>query len=114
VEAIRKQLGDKVVVQRTPFVIQFGIAINNTVKPFTDERVRKALTLGIDRYTGAKVLHALTGLRDVGGLTRPGTEWAMSPAELEKIPGFWRTREEPGRGQAAPGRGGLPNGFKVT
>src|SRR5438552_8287566 len=36
VEAIRKQLGDKVVVQQTPLVINFGIAINNTVKPFND------------------------------------------------------------------------------
>src|SRR5438128_3785027 len=87
VEPIKKQLGDKVVVQQTPFVIHFDIAINNTVKPFTDIRVRKALTLGLDRYTGGKVLYALTGLKDVGALTRPGTEWAMSPAELEKFPG---------------------------
>ena len=79
---------------RRRFVIQFGIAINNTVKPFTDVRVRKALTLGIDRYTGGKVLYPLTGLRDVGALTRPGTEWAMPPAELEKIPGFWRDAEK--------------------
>jgi len=67
VESIRKQLGDKIVVQSTPYIIQFGIAINNGVKPFTDVRVRKALTLGLDRYTGGKVLHQLTGLRDVGG-----------------------------------------------
>ena len=115
VEAIKKQLGDKVVVQSTPFVIQFGIAINNTVKPFTDVRVRKALTLGIDRYTGGKVLHALTGLRDVGALTRPGTEWAMSPAELEKLPGFWRDPEK-SRAEAKRllAEAGYPNGFKVV
>ena len=114
VEAIRKQLGDKIVVQSTPFVIQFGIAINNTVKPFTDVRVRKALTLGIDRYTGGKVLYALTGLRDVGALTRPGTEWAMSPAELEKFPGFWRDAEK-SRAEAKRllAEAGYPNGFKV-
>src|SRR5215475_5345468 len=52
VDAIKKQLGDKVVVQHTPMTGQFGIAMNNTVKPFNDERVRKALTLGLDRYTG--------------------------------------------------------------
>jgi ABC-type oligopeptide transport system substrate-binding subunit len=28
---------------------QWGIAINTTAKPFNDVRVRKALTLGIDR-----------------------------------------------------------------
>jgi peptide/nickel transport system substrate-binding protein len=115
VEAIKKQLGDKIVVQQTPMVGQFGIAMNNSVKPFTDVRVRKALTLGIDRYTGGKVLYALTGLRDVGALTRPGTEWAMSPSELEKIPGFWRDPEK-SRAEAKRllAEAGYPNGFKVT
>jgi peptide/nickel transport system substrate-binding protein len=115
VESIKKQLGDKAVVQHTPFVINFGIAINNTVKPFTDVRVRKALTLGIDRYTAGRVLHGLTGLRDVGGLTRPGTEWAMSPADLEKFPGFGRDPEK-SRAEAKKllAEAGYPNGFKVT
>ncbi|HEV8438330.1 MAG TPA: ABC transporter substrate-binding protein [Methylomirabilota bacterium] len=115
VEAIRKQLGDKVVVQSTPFVIQFGIAINNTVKPFTDIRVRKALTLGIDRYTAGKVLYQLTGLRDVGAHTRPGTEWAIPQAELEKFPGFWRDADK-SRAEARRllAEAGYPNGFKVV
>jgi len=115
VDAIKKQLGDKVVVQQTPFVIHFDIAMNNTVKPFTDVRVRKALTLGVDRYTAGKVLHQLTGLRDVGALTRPGTEWAMSPAELEKFPGFGRDAEK-NRAEAKKllAEAGYPNGFKVV
>src|SRR5947208_1040933 len=115
VEAIRKQLGDKVVVQQTPFVIHFDIAINNTVKPFTDARVRKALTLGLDRYTGGRVLHPLTGLRDVGALARPGTEWAMSPGELEKFPGSGRDAEK-NRAEAKRllAEAGYPNGFKVV
>ena len=114
-EAIKKQLGDKVVVQRRRSSIQFGIAINNTVKPFTDVRVRKALTLGIDRYTGGKVLYPLTGLRDVGALMRPGTEWAMPPAELEKLPGFGRDAEK-SRAEAKRllAEAGYPNGFKVV
>src|SRR3989441_4130894 len=71
VEAIKKQLGDKITVQETPMTGQWGVAINNTVKPFTDVRVRKALTLGIDRYTMGKVLYPLTGLKNVGDLIRP-------------------------------------------
>src|ERR1700741_488912 len=90
VEAIKKQLGDKVTVQETPMTGQWGVAINNTVKPFSDERVRKALTLGIDRYTMGKVLYPLTGLKNVGALMRPDSEWGMAPAELEKLPGFGR------------------------
>jgi len=115
VEAIRKQLGDKVVVQQTPMVGQFGIAINNTVKPFTDVRVRKALTLGIDRYTGGKVLYPLNGLRDVGGLMRPGTEWGLPDAELQKLPGFGREIEK-NRAEAKRllAEAGYPNGFKVV
>jgi peptide/nickel transport system substrate-binding protein len=115
VEAIKKQLGDKVVVQETPMVGQFGVAMQNTVKPFTDVRVRKALTLGFDRYTAGKVLYQLTGLRDVGGLMRPGTDWAIPPAELEKIPGFWRDAEK-SRAEAKRllAEAGYPNGFKTV
>ena len=89
--------------------------MNNTVKPFTDVRVRKALTLGIDRYTAGKVLYQLTGLRDVGALTRPGTEWAVPPAELEKLPGFGRDAEK-NRAEAKRllAEAGYPNGFKTV
>jgi peptide/nickel transport system substrate-binding protein len=114
-EAIKKHLGDKIVVQQVPNVIQFGIGINNTVKPFSDVRVRKALTLGLDRYTASKVLYGITGLRDVGAMTRPGTEWAMPPAELEKLPGFWRDADK-SRAEAKRllAEAGYPNGFKVV
>ena len=115
VEAIKKQLGDKIVVQQTQFITHFGIAINNTVKPFTDVRVRKALTLGIDRYTGGKVLYQLTSLRDVGAHMRPGTEWAIPQADLEKFPGFWRDADK-SRAEAKRllAEAGYPNGFKVV
>ena len=93
VEAIKRQLGDKVVVQDAPTPGWWAVSFNHKVKPFDDERVRKALTLAIDRYAMGKVLFPLTGLRDVGGLVRPGTQWAMSPAELEKLPGFGRDIE---------------------
>jgi len=115
VEAIRKTLGDKVVVQETPATGLFGIAMNQTVKPFTDVRVRKALTLAFDRYTAGRVLYPLASLRDVGGLMRPATEWAMSEAELQKLPGFGRDIEK-NRAEARRllAEAGYPNGFKVV
>jgi peptide/nickel transport system substrate-binding protein len=115
VEAIKKQLGDKVVVQQTPMVGMFGIAMNNTVKPFNDARVRRALTLGLDRYTAGRVLFTFTGLRDAGGPMRPGTEWALPPAELEKLPGFGRDMEK-SRAEARRllAEAGYPNGFKTV
>ena len=114
VEAIRKQLGDKIVVQDAPATGLFGIALNQTVKPFNDVRVRKALTLAFDRYTASRVLYPIASLRDVGGLMRPGTEWAMSDAELQKLPGFGRDMEK-NRAEAKRllAEAGYPNGFKV-
>ncbi len=115
VESIRKTLGDKVVVQETPGTGLFGIAINNTVKPFTDVRVRKALTLAFDRYTAGRVLYPLASLRDVGGLMRPSTEWSMSDVELQRLPGYGKDMEK-NRAEAKRllAEAGYPNGFKAT
>src|SRR2546427_6187476 len=115
VESIRKQLGDKVVVQDTPATGLFGIAMNQTAKPFTDIRVRKALTVGLDRYTASRVLYPIASLKDVGALMRPGTEFAMSESELQKLPGFGRDMEK-NRAEAKRllAEAGYPNGFKVV
>src|SRR5437667_3578546 len=112
-EAIRKQLGSKIVVQETPGTGLFGIAINNTVKPFTDVRLRKALTLSLDRYTAGRVLYPLASLRDVGGLMRPSTEWSMSDVELQRLPGYGKDMEK-NRAEARRllAEAGYPNGFK--
>ena len=115
VESIRKQLGDKVVVQDTPATGLFGIAMNQTTKPFNDIRVRKALTLGLDRYTASRVLYPIASLKDVGALMRPATEYAMSESELQKLPGFGRDMEK-NRAEARRllAEAGYPNGFKVV
>src|SRR5205823_9335014 len=93
----------------------FGIAMNQTMKPFTDIRVRKALTLAFDRYTAGRVLYPIASLRDVGALMRPATEWAMSDAELQKLPGFGKDMEK-NRAEARRllAEAGYPNGFKVV
>jgi len=115
VDGIQKQLGDKIVVQEVPATGWWGLAINNTTKPFNDVRVRKAVTLGVDRYTAAKVLYPLTGLKFVGGLMRPGTEWAMPEAELEKFPGFGKDMDK-NRAEARRllAEAGYPNGLKIV
>ncbi len=115
VEAIKKQLGDKVHVQTTPVTASWGIALNNKVKPFTDVRVRKALTLALDRYTMAKVLGPINGLALVGCGLRPGSEWALPDPELEKLPGFWHDADK-SRAEAKKllAEAGFPNGLKFV
>jgi peptide/nickel transport system substrate-binding protein len=114
VEAIKKQLGDKVTVQETPVTASWGISLNNTKKPFTDVRVRKALTLGIDRYTMGKVLYPINGLKLIGAGLRPGSQFALAQSELEKLPGFWRDAEK-SRAEAKKllAEAGYPNGLKI-
>ena len=115
VEAIKKQLGDKVVVQQTPVSALWGIWLNNTQKPFSDVRVRKALSLGLDRATMSKVLYPINGLKLIGGLMRPGTSWAMSEAEIQKFPGFGPDAEK-NRAEARRllAEAGYPNGLKIV
>jgi peptide/nickel transport system substrate-binding protein len=115
VEAIKKQLGDKVAVQQTAVTASWGIAVNQSAKPFNDVRVRKALTLGLDRYTMSRVLYPINGLKLIGLSLRPGSEWAMSEAELEKYPGFGKDIEK-SRAEARRllAEAGYPNGLKFV
>src|SRR5262249_56974722 len=115
VEATTPPLGAKVLVQDTPATGLLGSAMTQPTKPFTDVRVRKALTLGLDRYTAGRVLYPIASLKDVGALMRPGTEWAMGESDLLRLPGFGRDVEK-NRAEARRllAEAGFPNGFKVV
>jgi len=71
----------------------FGVNINVDKKPFDDERVRKALTLALDRYDMSRTLGPITNLDMVGGLLPPGAPWALTPEELQALPGFAKDHE---------------------
>jgi len=83
-----KSLGDKAVVQESPWACNLMVAINNEKKPFNDPRVRRALNLAIDRNEASKALSRISVMKYIGGLYRPGSEFATAPAELNKLPGF--------------------------
>ncbi len=83
-----KALGDKAVVQESPWVCSLVVTFNTKKKPFDDVRVRRALSLAIDRWGGAQALSKIALVRHVGGLLRPGYEYAASEKELVSYPGF--------------------------
>ncbi len=115
VEAIQKQLGDKVVVRYPKIMAHWGVAINVDKKPFDDERVRKALSLAINRYDMAKTLSPLSGLETVGGLIHPDAPWALTPEELQELPGFGKDHAANiAEAKRLLKEAGLEKGFKVT
>jgi peptide/nickel transport system substrate-binding protein len=88
VASMLQHKGDALQVQSPGWVAWWGVTPNLTRPPLNDVRVRKALTLALDRQDMANTLYALTGLNGVGALVRPGTPWALRPEELAALPGF--------------------------
>ncbi len=81
-------LGDRIKIRESPWLSALLVVFNTKRPPFNDARVRRALSLAIDRWRAAKALGGTTFLKYVGGLMRPGSKWATPPAELAKLPGF--------------------------
>ncbi len=87
-DRLMKALGDKARLQESPWICALVVTFNTTKKPFDDPRVRRALSLGIDRWGGAKALSKIALVRHVGGALRPGYSLAASEKELSQYPGF--------------------------
>jgi peptide/nickel transport system substrate-binding protein len=108
-------LGAKITVQESPWNCVSLVAFNHERKPFDDKRVRRALTLALDRHGASRSLSRITVVKEVGGIQVPGTPWATPPAELEKLAGYGRdvaaSRAEARR---LLREAGVPDGFAFT
>ena len=86
---LKDELGDKVTTQESDWNCGALVWFNHKKKPFDDVRVRRALTLGLDRWGSAPGLSKIAVVHTVGSIIFPGSPLAPSKAELETIPGFW-------------------------
>jgi peptide/nickel transport system substrate-binding protein len=83
-------LGPKITVQESAWDCVLLVAMNHNRKPWDDKRARRALTLALDRWEASKTLSRIAIVKEVAGIQVPGTPWATSPAELEKLAGYGR------------------------
>ena len=83
-------MGDKAVVRESPWNAVLLLVFNSKRPPFDDARVRRALSLAIDRWHAAETLSGKTFLKYMGGMIRPGTAMSASEADLVTLPGFSR------------------------
>ena len=87
-ERVIKALDARATVQESPWLCAMVVTFNTTKKPFDRGRVRRALSLAIDRWGSAQALSKVSMVRQVGGLMRPGHALAMTEQELTAQPGF--------------------------
>jgi peptide/nickel transport system substrate-binding protein len=88
INQLKQQLDGEIKVQQSDWNCAAAVWFNHQKKPFDDVRVRRALTLAIDRWGSAPGLSKIANVHTVGSIVFPGSPLAPSKAQLETLAGF--------------------------
>jgi peptide/nickel transport system substrate-binding protein len=81
-------LGDKIKVQESDWNCALFFAPNHKRDPYNDARVRRALSLAVDRWGGSRYLSQIAIVKAVGGVVFPGHPLAATKEELTQLAGY--------------------------
>jgi peptide/nickel transport system substrate-binding protein len=110
-----RAMGDKVKVQELLGGSVNTVIFNCEAKPFNDPRVRRAMSLALDRWEGFKALERIAEVgTSITGLLSPASEFAMTEAELMQLAGFSKNGEASKKeARRLLKEAGVPEGFNI-
>jgi peptide/nickel transport system substrate-binding protein len=114
-EQLVQALGPKITVQESPWDCLLFVSMHHEKKPFDDKRVRRAMSLALDRWEASDKLSKITIVRDVAGVQVPGTPYATPPEELTKLAGYGKdVKAARAEARKLLKEAGVPDGFAFT
>jgi peptide/nickel transport system substrate-binding protein len=109
VETLRKTTPAAVVLETTSTLSPFGVALSQDKPPFNDVRVRRAMSMAIDRQ---KQVDSLFNGHGILGWGVPHIYWSNELPAAADLGPYWRYRPEEAKKLLA--EAGFPNGFETT
>ncbi|MBI2907229.1 MAG: hypothetical protein HYX92_06190 [Chloroflexi bacterium] len=111
-EQVKKEMADKLVTGEMNQLNGFFANLNVTKPPFNDVRVRRAISLAMDRQKLRATLSQ--GYGYLGAQVSPGTEYALPEDELLRLPGFRQPKDQDiAEAKKLLADAGFPNGLKT-